>query len=188
MRPEPPFPDHAYQVRFGLAGLHLIWILVLLMAPLGVLHIAQGHLLPGLLIIVIAGPYPVTRLALLTRRPVALRVDDRGLTLGKAPTWLGERTAFVPWSEVTQIVLWRQDTLAGGVRYFGVQRPEGAPPLHGSPQNRLLRAVYRPFYPARLPHQVGYDSRQIRGWRLDDERLAAAVARFAPHVRIMNLN
>lgn len=189
MQPAPPVSDHAYHVRFGLSGLDLLWIPVLLMVPLGVFYLAKGHLLPGVLMIVIAVPYPVTRLAQLTRRPVALRVDDRGLTLGKAPPWLlGERTAFVPWSDVIRVVLWGQDTRAADVRYLGVQRLEGAPPLPGSTRNRVLRAVYRPFYPARLPSQVGYDSRQIRGWRLDQEHLAAAVARFAPHVEVVRFN
>jgi hypothetical protein len=123
----------------------------------------------------------------LVSRRVALRVDSDGITLGMSPPWPGRNRAFVPWSDITRIVLWRQTTGASSVGYIGVERPEGCSPLPGSARGPLLKKLIDEFISVHVPVQVAYDSRQISGWRLDHERLAAAVARFAPDVEIIDV-
>jgi hypothetical protein len=185
----PPAADErAYQVRFGLTRQDLFLLpFSLVAAAVGVFAIVEGRPWLGSVMVAFGGAYVGLRLAPLLSRRVALRVDAIGLTMGMTPPWSATRTAFIPWSDLTQIVLWRQQAGPNGIHYIGVQRHEGAPPLPGSIRNPTLRALIPVFVPAHVPVQVAYDSRQINGWRLDQKRLAAAVAHLAPQVEIVNL-
>lgn len=133
------------------------------------------------------GLFVALRIVQWAYRRVALRVDATGVTLGITPPWPASRIASVPWSDVKRIVLWRQPANRTTMRYIGVERVEGAPPLPGSARNATLQKLNTAVAPAHVPEQVVNDSRPISGWRLDEERLARAVAQFAPHVEIVDL-
>lgn len=127
---------------------------------------------------------PVIHLA---SRRVALRVGAEGVSLTLSPPWSERHTAVVPWSDIERIVLWRQPAGRTSIRYIGLERRPGAPSLPGSASGRLS-GVVRWVVPETVPTQVAADSRPITGWRLDRRRLEAAVAAFAPHVPIVDLD
>lgn len=114
-------------------------------------------------------------------RKVAFRVDETGVLLGGSPARYRATTAHVPWSDVTGFVFWRQ-TVGGGTTlpYVGVTRREGSPALPGD--GPTARAVLGALVP--VPPEVAMSSRAVNGWRLDRDRLAAAVAHFAPGVPV----
>ncbi|KAB2976373.1 hypothetical protein F8R89_32825 [Streptomyces sp. SS1-1] len=110
-------------------------------------------------------------------RKVAFRVDGTGVLLGGSPVRYGATTVHVPWSDITGFVFWRQQTGGGSsLRYVGVTRREGAPPLAGD--GPAAHAVLRQLVP--VPPGVAVSSRAVNGWRLDRDRFAAVVAHHAP--------
>lgn len=117
------------------------------------------------------------------KKLVALRVDGEGVLLGGAPARYERQLAFVPWSDVTSIVVWRLRTAGNGMNYIGVQRKPGAPALPG-----MNSGVSRDKAETLAPH-VDYElflaSRPINFWRLNPERLQAAVDAFAPQVPVL---
>ncbi|GAA0571533.1 hypothetical protein GCM10010390_88360 [Streptomyces mordarskii] len=126
------------------------------------------------------------------KRLLMLRVEHAGVILGGTP----KQTAFVPWQDITAVVIWRRYlrdvTTLGQLRLFtpsdewidfvGVRRHPGAPPLPG-PNSKL-----RPEQTAKLARHIDHDlflaSRAIRLWRFDLERLRSAVGAFAPHIPV----
>jgi hypothetical protein len=117
------------------------------------------------------------------KKLVALRVDGDGVLLGGAPARCERQRAFVPWSDITSVVLWHQRTAGNGINHIGVQRRPGAPALPG-----MNSGLSREKASALAPH-VDYElflaSRPINFWRLDPERLQAAVDAFAPDVPVL---
>ncbi|MFD9004082.1 hypothetical protein ACFV0T_24480 [Streptomyces sp. NPDC059582] len=113
-------------------------------------------------------------------RKVAFRVDETGVLLGGSPARYAATTAHVPWQDVTALVLWRQTVRSASVPYVGVSRREDAPALPGDGPKR--RAVLERMVP--VPADVAIASRAVTGWRLDQDRLATAVAHFAPDVPV----
>ncbi|MCH0563392.1 MULTISPECIES: hypothetical protein [unclassified Streptomyces] len=111
---------------------------------------------------------------------VAFRIDETGVLLGGSPARYGATTAHVPWDDITGFVLWRQAAGPASVRYAGVVRREGAPPLPGD--GPRSRAVLERLVP--VSADVAVSSRAVTGWRLDKERLTGAVAHFAPGVPV----
>jgi hypothetical protein len=184
----PAVDERAYQVRFGLTRQDLVLLpFMLVAAAVGLFAMVEGRPWLGSVATAFGGGYVGLRLMQLVSRRAALRVDANGLTLGMTPPWPATKTALIPWSDLTRIMLWRQQAGPNSIHYIGVQRPEGTPPLPGSVRNPTLRALIPVFVPAHVPVQVACDSRQINGWRLDQKRLAAAVAHFAPQVEIVDL-
>ena len=116
-------------------------------------------------------------------RKVAFRVDETGVLLGGSPARYRATTAHVPWSDVTAFVFWRQ-TVGGGTTlpYVGVARRAGSPALPGD--GPRARAVLSALVP--VPPEVAMSSRAVNGWRLDRDRLAAAVAHFAPGTPLLD--
>ncbi|WP_137994153.1 hypothetical protein [Streptomyces vilmorinianum] len=113
-------------------------------------------------------------------RKVAFRVDETGVLLGGNAARYRATTAHVPWADITGVVLWRQRTGRTTVPYVGVARREGAPPLPGSgPANRAVLEFLTP-----VSADVAQASRAVVGWRLDKDRLLAAVTHFAPDVPV----
>jgi hypothetical protein len=135
----------------------------------------------------VCGLYLLLRVVQVASRRVAFRVDAAGVTTSLSPPWPASHTAFTPWADITGVVLWRQRTGSATMKYVGLRRVEGAPPLPGSARGRLARLSLS-FAPGHVPAQVVQDSRQVNGWRLDRQRLEAALARFAPHVEIVDLD
>ncbi|MEU5344111.1 hypothetical protein AB0H18_25275 [Streptomyces sp. NPDC020766] len=109
-------------------------------------------------------------------RKVALRVDETGVLLGGSPARYRATTTHVPWGDITGFVFWRQAASGTSVLYVGVTRRKGAPALPGS--GPVARAALKRLVP--VPPDVAMSSRAVNGWRLDKERLTAAVAHFAP--------
>ncbi|GAA1234327.1 hypothetical protein GCM10009578_089780 [Streptomyces rhizosphaericus] len=128
------------------------------------------------------------------KRLIAFRVDDTGVTLGGAPARYRSQTAFVPWDDITSVVIWQWRLKAGApswvpadekMDYVGVSRRPGAPPLPG-PNSRLQPEQARRQAP-HIDHQLLLASRAINLWRLDPDRLRAAVAAFAAHVPVHDI-
>jgi hypothetical protein len=173
---------HVYEARYGLGG-KTAWTLggcILFTALLlGLPDIDQATRIGGLLLFGGGG------LALLTTalsRKTALRVDETGILLGGWTPRYRASTLHVPWQDIAGVVLWHQ-VLPGTwpMPYVGVVRREGLPPVPVS-RGWALRATARALVP--VPYDVLLTSRPVNGWRLDEERLAAAVRHFAPDVRI----
>ncbi|MFB6705737.1 hypothetical protein ACFCW6_13590 [Streptomyces sp. NPDC056333] len=116
-------------------------------------------------------------------RKVAFRVDETGVLLGGSPARYGATTSHVPWDDITGFVLWRQTAGGASLPYVGVTRRKGAPPLPGD--DPKARAVVEHLVP--VPAEVAPASRAVTGWRLDKDRLAAAVAHFAPEIPVRDL-
>ncbi len=119
-----------------------------------------------------------------TKRLVAFRVDERGVTLGGAPAKYARQTAFVPWQDIEAVVLWQQHLTAGAstMDYVGLRRRAGAPPLPG--QNASLDRQQTTRLAGHVDHEVFLASRHINLWSLDRGRLAEAVGAFAPGVPV----
>jgi hypothetical protein len=113
----------------------------------------------------------------MARRPVALRADYSGITLGSDRQLPLRRTVFIPWADVEQIILYPGYTSGGDqARYIGVQRREGAPALpYGNKQ--------APWCP--VPGVTAGAARRIKNWQLDRERLAAVTAAVAPGIPVI---
>jgi hypothetical protein len=93
------------------------------------------------------------------RRPVALRADHAGITLGSDRPLPPRPAVFISWADVEQIVFYPAYTGSGDrAQYIGVQRREGAPALpYGNKQ--------APGCPA--PGVAAGATRRIKNWRLD---------------------
>jgi len=105
------------------------------------------------LVIFGGGGLVLTFLGLRVTRLVALRIDEDGITLGGSPMQYASTTTVVPWPEMRMVRLTRQ--------------PEG-------PSLPVITAVRR--------GQREPVSKTVQGWRLDSERLGAALKVFAPGV------
>jgi hypothetical protein len=127
------------------------------------------------------------------RARVAFRVDGQGITLG-APWPLPRRQHELrrPWGSVAEVVLFREHYPAQSkdLGFVGLRLQPGAP--------RSDRAIpmMRRYIGGKIPHvpdDVLIHSRPILarsreyGWRLDEEKLAQAMAVTAPHVPIVRL-
>ncbi|MEL3948943.1 MULTISPECIES: hypothetical protein [Streptomyces] len=113
----------------------------------------------------------------------ALRVDSEGVLLGGAPAKYEKQKAFVPWADITSVVVWHQRTAGQGISHIGLHRRSGAPHLPG-PNSEMT-----PQSAARVAPHVAYElllaSRPINLWHLDPQRLQAAVDAFAPDVPVL---
>lgn len=117
------------------------------------------------------------------KKLVAFRVDEEGVLLGGAPARYEVQLAHVPWGDITSVVVWHQRTAGNGINYIGVQRKPGAPALRGM-NSRVSRETAAMLAP-HVDYELFLASRPINLWRLDPERLQAAVDAFAPHVPVL---
>ncbi|MER7107729.1 hypothetical protein [Streptomyces sp. NPDC000229] len=117
------------------------------------------------------------------KRLVAFRVDSTGVLLGGAPARHAAQTAFVPWEDITSMVLWQQHTAGQSINCIGVHRREGAPELPGP--NRDMTPAQAQRTAPHIEYELLRASRPISLWRLDPERLQTAVDAFAPNVSIL---
>ena len=124
--------------------------------------------------------------ASIATRRVALRVDASGVTLGGSPGRYRSTTFLIPWAHISEIVLWRQPMPYGrSMRYVGVVRHKGARPLAGHRGRRASEVTARALVPG-VSGDTLLASRAVNLWRLDTQRMAAAVAHFAPGVRVID--
>ena len=179
-------PDHSYVARFGLTRRDLFLLPVcVLFIVVGKVMIADGSPLAGVMACLLGGLYIAASLLALVSRRIALAVTAEGITLGQMPPWPAGRSAFVPWSDIETVVLWRQHLARGNtMQYVGVVRRPGAPPLPGSAKSPKLRRLNKAFVPAHLSEDLVADSRQVAFWRLNKKRLSAAVHHFRPDVPV----
>ena len=95
-------------------------------------------------------------------------------------------TCLIPWADIREVVLWRQPMPYGrSVPYVGVARGKGAQPLAGRRGQRAAGVTARALTPG-LSGDTLLARRAVNLWRLDAHRMAAAVAHFAPGVRVID--
>lgn len=120
-----------------------------------------------------------------TRR-VAFRADASGVTLGGSPARYQSTTRLVPWADIRQIVLWRQQLPYGrSMLYVGLEHRKGTHPPGGRRGRRASQAAARALAP-NVSGDTLMASRAVNMWRLDAHRLAAAVTHFAPGIRVVD--
>jgi hypothetical protein len=136
--------------------------------------------------LVFFGGGAVVFIASIATRRVALRVDASGITLGGSPARYRSTTRLIPWADVREVVLWRQPMpYARSMRYVAVARRGGAPPLAGRRGQRARKVTARALTPG-VSGDMLLASRAANLWRLDTDRMTAAVAHFAPGVRVID--
>ncbi|WP_378738222.1 hypothetical protein [Nocardia brasiliensis] len=181
-----PLTGGIYQVRFGptVKGVSVV------LGSAGFVAIAFLPGIPivlqGVLLLLFGGGGLAFLFNMLSGR-VALRVDQDGITLGGSPVWGYRRTtAFVPWSQITAVVLFEQWVPHGpAMPYIGLARREGSPGLAVIPGLGMTR-VNAHLIPHVSPDIVAA-SRPVNGWRLDRGKLIESVTRNAPEVPVLDL-
>jgi hypothetical protein len=168
-----------YEERYRLTGAALGLASALLAVGLGFLWHTQLIFAALTVLAVIPAVLAVAR------RPVAFRADHAGITLGSDRLLPRRPAVFIPWTDVERIVLYPGRKAAGfgdylwasgELEYIGVQRRNGAQALpYGNEQ--------APGCP--VPGVAAGATRQIKGWRLDRERLAAVTAAVAPGILVI---
>jgi len=154
-----------YEARFGLGGrTGLIIVIALVFAILGVvLHLSTGLRIAD---IVFFGGGGLFMLGVAASHRVAIRVDASGVTLGGVPPRYRSGTRFVPWADIEKVVLWQQKLPRGGsMRYVGLVRRAGAPPLTGR-RAQFVGRVMAPAVARGISGDTLMASRAINGWSL----------------------
>jgi hypothetical protein len=177
MLPDPGCYEERYRLAAGAAA-----GLASSLITIGLVFLTVAPWVTGVVIAVallaLTGP------AVAARRMIAFRADHAGITLGAVPGKLIVRrapAAFISWADVESIILYLAHPggqgANAGVQCIGVQRREGAPALpRGNEQ--------APGCP--VPGVAAGATREITGWRLDPERLAAVTAAVAPGIPIVD--
>ena len=166
-------------------------------AALGAAALLAAILVPAMSLLV-RGPLAVAGaagaascVAYCTSRKVAFRVDQEGVTLGGGPLLYQAHTTFFPWEDVQAVVLWQRKAGPGmSVRYVSVQRPTELPPMSPGGSGVVGQPAFsRSPHPQNLaPEDLKADAtRSMQAFRVDDARLAAAIATFAPVVQLIKL-
>jgi hypothetical protein len=138
------------------------------------------------LIVVTAGfTIPVTLLALLgppalMRKP-ALIVDTDGVHFGARPPINRPGAAFVAWSAIREVYLYRVNHWVMVTSYIGLQGHDGVMPLKPYLPAGIAQTIWH------VPFEVVQASRPATGWRLDPAAIKAAVGYFAPSVPVVDL-
>jgi hypothetical protein len=171
-----------YEERYRLTGSVALSLAVSLGMLALALHASEGEWLALSVLAFVSVTVPALTTAV--GRKVAFRADPLGITLGAAPlSWPGRDSTpvFIPWSDVEQIVLYagpKSGELGARERQcIGIQRRPGAPrlPRGNGPAPRCP-----------VPGLAEGATRQVVGWRLDRERLAALTAAVAPCVPVID--
>ncbi|GAA2378592.1 hypothetical protein [Dactylosporangium salmoneum] len=180
--------DQSYVARFGWTRRDLLLLpaCVLFVVAGIALATAGGHPVWGVLTTLLSLAYVVLWILAVLSRRAAFAVTADGIVLGQLPPRPVSGTAFVPWTDIEAVILWRQPAGRTTVDFVGLQRRTGAPPLPGSTTSPAMRRLNRAVVPAIVPDDVIADSRPITFWRLDKRRLADAIDQFAPQVRIVD--
>lgn len=155
-------PVVGYEARYGPSGRNVLMMIACLAFVVGIPVTHLGIVL-AVLGEVLFGAGFLLCLAFNVLRRVALRVDEVGIAVTRHPfqpesKWLSAR-----WPEVEAIVLWQQPVgTRSSMQQIGIRRSGDA------------------------PGALNRNSRPVNGWRLDRERLVAAVRRFAPETKIID--
>lgn len=164
----------AYEARYGRTRKYIIGICYGLAMSAMILLIPAPAWVRVLVVASLGGP-AVTLLATMTfSRNPALRVDAAGVTI-RPYTLNFSVIAFYPWEDVVQILINRSRQTYG--QYVQIQLRDGAALSSLSRLTRPRKRDVRAAAGARVP---------VNGWTLHPARLAAAVARFAPAVQVID--
>jgi hypothetical protein len=131
------------------------------------------------------GAVMITALSL--RGTTAVRVDEAGITLCSAPLFPKSTTRLFPWGDIASVFIW-QGIASGRINrleYVGVERRPGTPPLTGKFAGRRTQSAARLESPG-IPPAAAVTRAATNGWVLDHAKLTAAVAHFAPGVRVVD--
>lgn len=171
-----------YCARYGLTGRVLLHIA----GSAGFVLIAMLVPMPTPGRVVVGGFFGVcfvglTAMCLSTRNKVALGIDPQGITLGGVQFRYARTTRVVPWQDIAAVVLFEQRVGRTKMPYVGIKRrtPLQDPGAGGQTRQKLSALL--------VPHvdaDVVTTSRAVSGWKLDRERLAAAIRANAPHVQL----
>jgi hypothetical protein len=147
-------------------------------------------LVVGIPVMAFFGWFAVTSVAGVLTRRVALRVDAAGVTLGGRPFRYEATTRFHAWGDIEAITLWQRYMPVnigrwtpfsfGPVRYIGLRRRPGAQPITPTGRGR----ADGPAYMVPVTGISAGAARNITALGLDKDRLAQAVAAFAPSLAI----
>ena len=193
MQPGPAAYEERYRFTATvgwvvLGGLTFVLIGILIPMPLVIQVLVIGFF----------GWCAINTIAYAAIRKVALRVDHAGVTLGGIPYRYKATTRFFPWADIEKIVLWERMfpmTIArwtlfsiGPLRYIGMQRRAGAPPLSRSGTGMADKPAYHYSLDNRppVPGIAGGALRNQTAWRLDNDQLTTALATCAPTVQLVN--
>jgi hypothetical protein len=141
----------------------------------------------------IFGVFGLYSLACVLSRKVAFRVNQSGITLGGDPFRYRSTTRLFPWADISKIVIWQRElpvtiwrwtVFSLPIRYIGLQRHPGAPPVSGDGTGRLDRAGFT----APVEGIAAGAARKVTAWKLNADQLAIAVATYAPNVPVEDTN
>lgn len=164
----------SYEVRHGVTVKSVLVLLV--SAGIVVLFATTDTSLPIAIAVYLSfGVGGLLYLLDLLLRRVALRIDNRGITLG-GPFY--RRATTVPWADVAAVVLFRVKL----VPYLGVELRYGAVP----PRRRSVVSDLASLLVRHIPSSAVENCVAVFGWSLDRDRLVAAVQSFAPSVEIVD--
>ncbi|MEU5994831.1 hypothetical protein ABZ806_38135 [Spirillospora sp. NPDC047418] len=175
-------PGEVYEVRYGPTLKNTALLIGSVVLILGCL-LPEVPLHIRVLGVVLFGVAGLVFLAMTFSRKVAFRADAEGIMVAGGPFRYRASLLSVPWTDVKAVVLWKQSA-GQSIPYVGVLRHEDRPA--GKPVGKAGRLLYGAVA-GHVPAEVAKASRQVNGWRLDRDRLAAAVAHFAPDVEIIDL-
>ena len=116
----------------------------------------------------------VSSLVVLATGRVAVRVDAEGVTLGRVPC-PPLFPVTVPWRDIEAIVCPERWRTFHRSRAIALRLRADAAPAPGRLEEQWARLWLEP----------AGRRRAVRGWRLDEERFAAAVRRYGGHVEIV---
>src|SRR5580698_97421 len=141
-------------------------------------------------VLAVFGWFAVISIATVLSRRVALRVDEAGVTFGGGPFRYEATTRSHRWEDIEAITLWKRYlpvTIGrwtpfsfGPIEYIGLRRRPGAPSITAGGRGR----ADWPGYMTPVKGVAAGAARNIVAFVLDKDRLAQAVAAFAPTVAI----
>lgn len=132
----------------------------------------------AVLVTAVFGSFAVISVASALSRKVALRVDAAGVTLGGGPFRYEATTRFHPWDSIAAITLWKRyfpvtigrwtPFSLGPLRYIGLRRIPGAPPITPAGRGR----ADGPAYMAPVTGIAAGAARNISAFAVDRAHLA----------------
>ncbi|MBB5916831.1 hypothetical protein BJY24_005743 [Nocardia transvalensis] len=179
--PVTPLDDGpVYEARFGFTPKGVV--LIVFSVAFVVLAVVFPEFPHRVATIVFMSVAAVAMTAICLSGWLGLRVDRTGVTLGRPMTRYRDTDGGVPWDDIAAVVLYTQRLPSGTQQsYIAVRRhPHAATDLYW-----VSRAVSRVAIPGVAPELVAA-SRAIVAWRLDHDRLTAAVGHWAPHVPVLD--
>ncbi|MEU0539838.1 hypothetical protein ABZ319_08195 [Nocardia sp. NPDC005978] len=117
-----------YEERFGFTAKSVLLLVGTAVLTLSAVFVSdRGAVFTISCVALFGGGFVLILINSLSRK-VAIRVDERGITLGGPPLKYEAQTHRVEWNDVAVVSLWRERTgIAGGVN-IGILRISATPP------------------------------------------------------------